>query len=208
MVGVSKCTADTDECVMLEGRFAHFRLVNAQDPLFPEDYLLRANSQDNPALQRYLEKDPALKQGDFYLFTPLDFYWPSSEYIYRQRPAEFTSNFVIHLEDIGNATTRVEAIEYLPTVRIGKRIGWSAHTGPFPQFFWDIRRVQPTTEDREELLSALEERIGRAIEANLWVRHLALKQYSGQFYEIRTIGFSSHLGLDLATAKEELKQAE
>src|ERR1700736_6151845 len=100
MTGVTKPTADTDECVMLEGRFAHFRLVNAQDPLFPEDYLLRANSQDNPALQRYLKKDPASKRDDFYLFTPPDFYRPSSEYMYRQRPAEFTSNFIIHLEGL------------------------------------------------------------------------------------------------------------
>src|SRR6266853_78425 len=149
-----------DRGVTLKGKFADFSLSNSHDPSSADDdYQLRAHSSDNPALQRYLKLRPESRRDNFYLSPRMDSYWPSSEYTYRGKPAQFTCNFIIHLEDAGNLTTKLEVIETSPEVKIGERLGKSAHTGPFPQFFLDIRQVPPTTEDRQELLEALEQTV-------------------------------------------------
>jgi hypothetical protein len=60
-----------DRGVTLKGKFADFWLADFHDPIFPEAYWLRANSQNNPALQRYADTSPASRKEDFYLFSPL-----------------------------------------------------------------------------------------------------------------------------------------
>ena len=160
IAAISYGIAGINRGVTLKGKFANFWLSDFHESISPDDdYQLRANSSDNPALQRYSQLSPESRRDDFYLFARSDPYWPSSEYTYRGKPAQFTYNFIIHLEDTGNSTTKLEVIEAWPYVKMGKRFGWSAHTGPFPQFFDDIRQVPPTTEDRQELLEALEQAI-------------------------------------------------
>ena len=160
IAAISYGIAGLNRGVTLKGKFASFWLSASHDPSSADDdYQLRAHSSDNPALQRYLQLSPESRRDDFNLFTPSDFYWPSSEYTYRGKPAQFTCYFIIHLEDAGNSTTKLEVIETSPVVKIGERLGLSAHSEPFPQFFYDIRQVAPTTEDRQELLEALEQTI-------------------------------------------------
>jgi hypothetical protein len=139
----------------LPGKFEHFQLAKFQEPLFPPDSSLRANSEGNPALQGYAGTAKSSGQNDFYLFTPTDLYWASSEYTYGNRPARFTCNFILHLEPLESSKTRIDVIEYLPRVLVGKKLGWSGHTGPLPQLFDDIRIVSPTVEDRLELMNDL-----------------------------------------------------
>jgi hypothetical protein len=98
---------------------------------------------------------PDLRENDFFLLPATDFYWPSSEYVYHGKPALFTCGFIIHVQDVAGSATKLEVIETSPLVKIGKRLGISAHTGVFPQFFDDIRSVAPTAEDRLELLQEL-----------------------------------------------------
>src|SRR5712692_4129103 len=160
IAAISYGIAGLNRGVTLKGKFANFSLSDSHDSSSADDdYQLRAHPSDNPALQRYSQLSPESRRDDFYLLPLTDFYWPSSEYTYRGKPAQFTCDFVIHLEDAGNSTTELEVIETSPVVKIGERFGWSAHTGLFPQFFYDIRQVAPTTEDRQELLEALEQTI-------------------------------------------------
>ncbi len=160
IAAISYGIAGIDRGVTLKGKFANFSLSDPHDYSSPgDDFQLRVKLSDNPALQRYSQLSPESRRDDFYLLPLTDFYWPSSEYTYRGKPAQFTCDFVIHLEDAGNSTTKLEVIETSPVVKIGERFGWSAHTGLFPQFFYDIRQVAPTAEDRQELLEALEQTI-------------------------------------------------
>jgi hypothetical protein len=150
-------TAGVNRGVKLGGKFNNFWLSDVRNSdNIGEDYQLRTHSEHNPALQRYLEIKSELRNRDFYLLPSPDFYWPSSEYIYSEAPAQFTCGFIIHLQPTGESTTKMEVIETLPLVKIGKRLGVSAHTGPLPWFFDDIRPVAPTTEDRLDLLSEIE----------------------------------------------------
>jgi len=160
IAAISYGIAGLNRGVTLKGKFANFWLSDFHDSSSAgDDYQLRAHSSDNPALQRYSQLSPESRRDDFYLSPQMDFYWPSSEYTYRGKPAQFTCYFIIHLEDAGNSTTKLEVIETSPVVKIGERLGLSAHSEPFPQFFYDIRQVAPTTEDRQELLEALEQTI-------------------------------------------------
>src|SRR6266849_985981 len=127
IAAISYGVAGINRGVTLEGKFANFWLSDSHDSISPQDdYQLRANSSDNPALQRYLQLSPESRRDDFYLSPQTDFYWPSSEYTYRGNPAQFMCNFIIHLEDTGNSTTKLEVIEASPDVKIGIRFGWSA----------------------------------------------------------------------------------
>ena len=148
--------AGVNKGVKLQGKFAKFWMFDSHTSEHTsDDYQLRAHSADNPALQRYVELSPDLRKDDFYLLPATDFYWPSSEYVYHGKPALFACGFIIHVQDVAGSATKLEVIETSPLVKVGKRIGLSAHTGPFPQLFDDIRSVAPTTEDRFDLLREL-----------------------------------------------------
>ncbi len=140
----------------LKGKFADFYLQSLHEMLPLSDSRPRINSDENPALERYWQLGDAARKDDFVLSPRGDVFWSSSEYTYRGKPAPFSCSFVIHLEPVEGTATRLEVIEASPIVRAGKWFGWSAHTGPFPRFFDDIRPVAPTVEDRQELLSSLE----------------------------------------------------
>jgi hypothetical protein len=133
--------------------FDRFSLAPASDSVFPDDFQLRAHTNKNPILVQYVAKDPSLRRNDFYLWDPQARYW-QSEYFYRQAPAEFRTSFIIHLEAAGPNTTRIEILEYLPMVRVGKTFRVTGHSGP--GFYDDIRDVEPTTSERAELLRAIQ----------------------------------------------------
>jgi hypothetical protein len=140
----------------VSGNWYRFRLARFGDPIFPDDFQLKAWSREDLQLRRYLELPANRKKDDLYLFEPTgDYYWPS-EYFYRGEPAKFRSSFILHLEPQASQT-KMEIIEYLPEIWAGEKFDWSAHAGPIPGFFHDIRIVAPTTADRTEVLKKIQE---------------------------------------------------
>jgi hypothetical protein len=79
-------------------------------------------------------------------------YWPS-EYVYDGQPADFRCAFIVHLRKEGENATAVEAIEYLPMIKVGRAFR-IRHNGP--GFYADIRIVEPTASDRRRVLEAIE----------------------------------------------------
>lgn len=135
-----------------EHKYARFILATVQDPIFPEDHQVRSAAQQDPTLQRYLSIPRDARKSDLYYFEPSgDQYW-LSEYHYKGAPAKFRCGFILHFEAVSSAQTRIEVLEYLPTVLVGEKLGFGAHG---PGRFLDIRSVQPTTIDRVELLRSL-----------------------------------------------------
>jgi hypothetical protein len=129
--------------------FKGFAVASAGEPVFPSDDLLRAAAGDNPPLQAYLAIPAAQREDDLYFFEPTgDRYWPS-EYFKDGQPVRFRCAFLIHFEAASAGETRVDVLEYVPTVALGKRFGIGAHG---PGFLEDIRPVAPTNFDRAQLL--------------------------------------------------------
>ncbi|MFY9610536.1 MAG: hypothetical protein WAU45_18240 [Blastocatellia bacterium] len=139
------------------GRFDQFYLVSANDQTFPDDLQMRAHSSLDQSLQRYLALEPRLRKSDYYLYEPTgDYYW-DSEYYCNDSPAKFRCSFIIHLESDRNVNTKIEIFEYLPVVWVGKKFDVAGHHGP--GFYNDTREVEPTGEDRVELLDVLKKAI-------------------------------------------------
>jgi len=139
-------------------KFANFDRHPAGDPIFPDDYQLRFASRDNPDLARYISLDPSERRRDLYLVPPvvgppdpsgnIDYYW-ESEYLYLGQPVKFRCNFIIHLEP-AMAASKISILEYQPEIWTGTKFDLLGHAGP--GFYRDIRLVEPTNRDREELL--------------------------------------------------------
>ncbi len=143
-------------------RFLRFHAAAFDDPLFPDDFQLKARSTQDAELRTYAALPASARRLDFYLSEPTgDYYWPS-EYSYRAQPAQFRASFIVHLEPQQPAGTKIEVLEYGPTIWVGEKFGWSAHTGPVPGFFHDIRVVAPTTADRKEVLKKIQQAVARA----------------------------------------------
>ena len=66
-------------------------------------------------------------------------------------PVPFRCDFLLHLEPAPQGGTLVEAIEYLPRVWPRDHFLLFGHHGPGR--YRDIRVVEPTARDREELLA-------------------------------------------------------
>jgi hypothetical protein len=147
-------------------RLHHFYLYPRDAPpgsdllTMPDDFELAAGSVDDPAMARYLKLPAARRAEGLFLYHPLDVYWPSEDTI-GGRPAEFTCHFILHLEPAGSNRTRVEVLEYRPTVRAGKKLTWSAHSlGPV--YADRLLPVPPTAIDRQQLLARIEAVIEKA----------------------------------------------
>lgn len=81
--------------------------------------------------------------NNLYLFSPIDNYWPSEYYANGTR-LPFTCAFIVQI-----SPTQIQVHEYQPPVLAGKR--WTiGHSGP--GHYLDIRRVEPTIDDRNNLL--------------------------------------------------------
>jgi hypothetical protein len=146
-------------------KFGQFLLAPAGDPRFPDDYQLKAFSKDNPPLAEYVALDASARKQDFYLTPPYaaaevtagsaDYYW-ESEYYYNDKPAK--CKFIIHLEPQGGSSTRIEIIEFQPEIWVGRKFDVLGHGGP--SYYHDIRFVEPTTQDRIDLLDYLKSILG------------------------------------------------
>ena len=137
------------------GKFSHFSLAQVGEEQFPAGYQLR-NYQDDDSLRRYLSIDVARRQLDFYLYDFSDAdnredYW-TSDYYRGSKPVPFRCNFIIHHEPEGAGHTKVEIFEFAPRIWVGKKFGFGRHG---PGFSLDIRKVNPTTSDRVDLLALL-----------------------------------------------------
>ncbi len=124
-----------------------------QVPL-PGDVDLKANSRDDPAMDRYLSLPLERRKDDLFLYHPLDVFWPS-EYWLRGKAAPFTCHFILHLEPDGPGHTKLEVLEYDPRVDAGRKLASEKHGVGFG-FATDLRQVPPTTRDRVELLERIE----------------------------------------------------
>ena len=154
----------------LSSRFLAFDLHSASDPIFPDDYQLQTQP-DNQGLARYVAIDPAARKRDFYLTPPAacppdssgntDCYW-ESEYQYQGQPAKFRCSFIIHLEPQSKNATRISILEYLPEVWAGKEFAILGHAGP--GFYRDIRTVPPTNLDRVDVLKIITRSLPGTIE--------------------------------------------
>jgi hypothetical protein len=132
-------------------RFPGFEIAASDDPIFPDPAQQRLNSEGNPALARYAELPPEAKALDLYLHDPLDRYW-ASEYTIDGVPVKFRCDFIVHMEK-ADGGTRVEVIEYLP--RVWPRDHFQLLGNHGPGRYRDIRKVEPTVRDREEMLAAV-----------------------------------------------------
>jgi len=140
-----------------QGKWERFRLAITSDPIFPDDDQLRAVGKRDASLARYAAIEPDLRNKDLYLFEPTgDYYWPS-EYYWNNAPAKFRCGFIIHFEPAGGSHTKIETFEYVPTIWVGKAFHFLGHHGP--DFYYDIRQVKPSTQDRLELLTLLKQRL-------------------------------------------------
>jgi hypothetical protein len=141
----------------LTGKFSHFSLAQVGEEQFPADYQL-SHYQDDESLRRYLSIDVARRLLDFYLYdfsdadNPKD-YW-TSDYYRGSEPVPFRCNFIIHHEPEDAGHTKVEIFEVAPRIWVGKKFGFERHG---PGFYLDIRKVDPTTSDRVDVLALLKE---------------------------------------------------
>ncbi|HSS52909.1 MAG TPA: hypothetical protein VLX28_28530 [Thermoanaerobaculia bacterium] len=126
----------------------------------PDDVNLRANSRDDPAMDRYLALPAERRQDDLFLYHPLDVFWPS-EYRVGGKAAPFTCHFILHLEPAGPGRTKLEVLEYEPLVYAGRKLAPDAHGVGFGRHD-DLRRVPPTTRDRVELLETIQRAVAAA----------------------------------------------
>jgi hypothetical protein len=143
-------------------RWSHFFLFHkngSQHPLFPSDEEISLDRGVDSFVGRYVRIPSVLRSRDLYLYEPSgDFYW-ESEYFYKGQPAKFRCSFLIHLEAAKDSGTKVEIFEYQPTIWAGEYVGLSAHA-IFPIMLHDIRPVQPTTTERNEILRMVQQASG------------------------------------------------
>lgn len=138
-----------------EDSFYQFYLYPNTHPIFPDDFQIRQWAKTDPYLRAYVAVP---KNNDFYLYEPTgDYYW-FSDYYYNDAPAKFRCAFLIHLESEGNDSTRLAVFEYLPTIWVGKRFGFSAHAIGLTSLY-DIRLVEATNSDRIRLLNKIRENV-------------------------------------------------
>lgn len=119
----------------------------------PGDFQLSSFSSSNPLLKAYVSTAGQNRKFDVYLYDPLTRFWQSFEYSYGGIPADFNCKFIVHLIPANDSSTVVEILEFQPQIRAGRSFGWSAHSGPIPGFFDNLRTVEPTVTDRQRLLS-------------------------------------------------------
>ncbi len=139
-------------------RLYHFYLYPYRHPIFPEDYQIQHWSKTDPYLRPYAAVPKDQRKNDFYLYEPTaDYYW-FSDYYYNDAPAKFRCAFIIHLEPTGGNGTNIAVFEYLPTIWVGERFGFSAHAIG-PTSLHDIRFVQSSSSDRIRLLDKIREAV-------------------------------------------------
>ncbi len=165
------------ECVLTALRYklatgAEFRTafgsmvtVDRHDPLFPEDTQLSLNAHrtvSNPALAAYSSLSSDDRSRDLMLLDVSgDVYWATTM-TDGSKADQFKCEFILHISAAtgggGKARTRIEVVEYLPRVDLGKTIGIGQH-GPGPKR--DVRDVAPTDADRVSLVGMMKAVLSR-----------------------------------------------
>jgi hypothetical protein len=149
----------------IDDRLYVFKAVPVRSPAglqqvqAPADAALARHADADPALQRYLERSRAQRGHDLYLYQPTGPHWWPSEYRQDGRVLEFSTHFIVHLQPLDAARTRIEVIEVMPRVRLGKKWAWSRHGVGFGRVD-DVRMVAPTTRDRGQLLGRIVDAVG------------------------------------------------
>jgi len=118
----------------------------------------------NPALQRYAQLPQEQRAQDFYIWSPDTPFW-HSEYEAAGKPLPFRAYFILHLAPVDDDHTRVEVIEDQPVVRMGRKMSVDANGRVH---YDDIREVEPTTRDREFLLSCVRQFMDRHVPGRHW----------------------------------------
>lgn len=125
---------------------------------------LSVMGHSNTALQRYAALPAESRAYDLYIWSPDTPYW-YSEYFLNGQPLPFKSYFILHLAAVDATHTQVEVIENEPVIRIGHQMSVDIH-GILHHY--QIREVEPTTSDREFLLSCVEQFIERKVPGRHW----------------------------------------
>jgi hypothetical protein len=86
-------------------------------------------------------------------------YW-RSEYRAAAQLVEFRCGFIVHLAALTPTSTDVSIFELTPAVRAGQVWGWEAHGLGIGRID-DIRFVEPTVIDRQQVLAWLQQLAGR-----------------------------------------------
>jgi hypothetical protein len=116
---------------------------------FPTRLDIEREAHDNRALERYSGLDDEGRRLDFFVRGPSKG-WPS-EYLHGGKPADFNTDFIVHLSSVDDGTARIEVIEYAPHVTVERGFELFGRQ-VLPEFTRDRRPVAPTTKDREEML--------------------------------------------------------
>ena len=129
-----------------------FLVAPRGDPIFPDDGSIRVNLDRAPWMTTYLSLPEEERTQDLYLYAVTDLFWPS-DYVYKGEPTKFYSDFIIHFETAGDASTQVEVFEFLPRIWVGRSFQLGAHG---PCMCRDQRWVGQTKGDRAALLRAIQ----------------------------------------------------
>lgn len=125
-----------------------------------------AMGHTNAALQRYAALPGEKRSYDLYVWSPDTPYWHSGYWLDGvQLP--FKTYFIVHLSAVDESHTQVEIIENEPTVRIAHYSSVDIYGKVHP---YTLREVEPTTSDREFLLSCVRQFIERKVPGRHWFR--------------------------------------
>ena len=141
--------------------WSRFYLFSRYDPVFPSDEQILLTSGINPSVKQYVQIPADQKTHDLYLNEPSGDHWWMSEYFVDGQPANFRCGYLIHFEPAENNGTRIEIFEYQPTIWAGEKIGFSAHGLPVPTRLHDIRAVDATTIDRNNVLRMIQDAVAK-----------------------------------------------
>jgi hypothetical protein len=137
----------------LPSEWQSFRLIGANDALFPSSEFLTKSFPLNTSLHRYGQMAVQTRTNDYFFFDPTgDTYWSTTNSRGKQIP-EFRCAFLIHLEAISTNSITLEILEYGPVARNGKSFKLLGHHGPGK--YWNIRPTEATVIDRQRLLLAI-----------------------------------------------------
>jgi len=133
--------------------FHDLRAIELKPPNYPPEWISGWVDTGN-FLAKY-RTIPALRRSqDIMLDEPTgDLYW-LSEYHSAQGPVRFRCGFILHFEEPSPLLTEVQVFEKVPLVWPGEH--WAVlHHGVGVGKVHDIRPVDPTVQDRLDLLQAL-----------------------------------------------------
>lgn len=145
----ARLAEELEEAVQRDARFG-YSFVHSVTKGNSVSSDMRAENPDNAALERYSRLEESARALDLYINVPFLQTW-HSEYSVDGEKVPFRANFLIHLEPLGDAETRIEVVELIPRVYHGHTFRpCSRHL--VPTYTRDAHPVAPTTQDRRDVL--------------------------------------------------------